>query len=373
MEVRARYILMGLFTLVAIGIGFAFVYWLQAPGRVGQRAVYRIQFGGPVSGLLKGSAVLFNGIRVGEVTALQLNEANPAGVTTVIAIDRGAPVRADTKVSIDFQGLTGAPVVSLAGGSASLPALATDKGDVPLLAADKTAGQGMSQTANEVLRRIDEVVADNAAPLKSAIASIDRFAGALARNSDKVDGIVAGLERLTGGGAKLAPRTSDLQSARSFPGLKAIPTVQLIVPEPTALSAFDNDKLQVRGATADKPSLEGTQWPDSLPKLVQVRILQSFENAHYLQAIGRGPEGLRSDFQLLLDIRGFHIQAGAALSADLEVSGKVVSTDGRIVAAQVFKTSVPVASLDPLVAAKALSDALESIASEIVVWTCASI
>ena len=76
----------------------------------GQREVYQVHFQGSVSGLLVGSAVLFNGIRVGEVTELS-SIPKTRHVDATIAVRSATPVRADTKVGLDFQGLTGVPVV----------------------------------------------------------------------------------------------------------------------------------------------------------------------------------------------------------------------------------------------------------------------
>jgi phospholipid/cholesterol/gamma-HCH transport system substrate-binding protein len=109
MEIRARYIQMGVFALFVLVAGFAFVYWLNNAGALRDRAVYRVLFEGSVSGLQRGSAVLFNGIRVGEVTRLDLDGAAPRQVHVTIAVSRGVPVRADTLVFIDFQGLTRSP------------------------------------------------------------------------------------------------------------------------------------------------------------------------------------------------------------------------------------------------------------------------
>ncbi len=92
------------------------------------RATYQIRFDSPVSGLLVGSAVLFNGIRVGEVTELSLSADNPKEVLATVAIDPTTPVRADTEVGMDFQGLTGAPVILLTGGSATAPAVSPQDG-----------------------------------------------------------------------------------------------------------------------------------------------------------------------------------------------------------------------------------------------------
>ena len=374
METRSRTTLIGLFTLAVIGAGFAFVYWLNTTAGLGARAVYRIRYDSPVSGLLKGSAVLFNGIRVGEVTALRLDPASPRDVTVEIAIERGAPVRADTRIGIEFQGLAGAPVVSLSGGTPSLPLLASTKGEPPLLIAEKEAGLGMTQAARDVLKHIDAVVSDNATPVRSLIANIDKFSGALARNTDRVDGIIAGLERLTGGGAKTTPRIFELAAAKAFPGLKKRPTTQLLVLEPTALNELDTEKILVRRAdNGEAPAPAAAHWPDMLPKVVQARIVQSFENAQYMRAVGRAPEGTRGDFQLLIDIRSFHVNGGSPPVAEIELAAKIISAEGRIVDARMFRTSMPVAALEPEVSAKALSDAFEKIATEIVLWTCAAI
>src|SRR5262245_28131862 len=185
---------MGAFTLAVLMAGFLFVYWLNNAGALRDRAAYRVRFEGSVGGLQRGSAVHFNGIRVGEVTRLDLNPAEPRQVHATLAIDRATPVRADTAVAIDFQGMTGSPVVALVGGKSDR-SLTSAKGEPPLLVADVNAGQSLSQVARGALNRLDLVLAENAQPLRSMVGNLETFSGALARNSDRLDGIVAGLER----------------------------------------------------------------------------------------------------------------------------------------------------------------------------------
>ena len=127
METRARYLLVGLFMTAVIATGFAFVFWLHNAGGVGDRVIYHVRFDSPVSGLRAGSAVLFNGIRVGEVTDLRLDGANPRSVTAAIAIAHGTPIRSDTRVGLETQGLMGTPAVALSGGASDAPALAAGK------------------------------------------------------------------------------------------------------------------------------------------------------------------------------------------------------------------------------------------------------
>ena len=164
METSARYILVGLFTLIAIVVGFCFVYWLNNNGTAGEREAYQIHFLGPVSGLQNGATVQLNGIRVGEVTDLRLDENNQ--VVATVAILKGMTLRADTGVSVDFQGLMGTPLISLKGGSPSSPVLVPNPQKPPVLEADVSAGQDLTQTARGTLNRIDKILEDNAAPIK---------------------------------------------------------------------------------------------------------------------------------------------------------------------------------------------------------------
>jgi phospholipid/cholesterol/gamma-HCH transport system substrate-binding protein len=188
METRAPFVLIGAFVLAAIAAVFGFVYWLNNAGGLGPRATYHVQFDGSVPGLLVGAAVLFNGIRVGEVTDLGLAPDNPRRVNATISVASATPVRSDTKVGLEFQGLTGVPVIALEGGT-----LRAMSGAVPTLIAEQGAGQSMTQAARDALRRVDSVLAENADPLKDTIANFEVFSEGLARNTGKLDGIVAGL------------------------------------------------------------------------------------------------------------------------------------------------------------------------------------
>jgi phospholipid/cholesterol/gamma-HCH transport system substrate-binding protein len=199
METRANYMVIGLFTLAVVFGVFGFVYWFQNIGSTGERAVYRVAFEGSVSGLRTGGSVLFNGIRVGEVTGLQLDPRKPQQVVATIAIDKSVAVRPDTQIGMEFQGLTGIAALALKGGNPASPALVGNKDNPPLLAASPNATADVTQAARDVLRKVDDFISENQKAFKSAVENIDKFSGALARNSDKIDNITTGLQNLTGG------------------------------------------------------------------------------------------------------------------------------------------------------------------------------
>ena len=212
METRAPFVVVGAFVLATIIAVFGFVYWLHNTGGLGPRKTYHVQFDGSVPGLLIGAGVLFNGIRVGEVTDLALAPDSPRRVNATISVASNTPVRADTKVGLDFQGLTGVPVIALEGGTQL-----SNAGEVPTLIAEPGAGQSMTQAARDALRKVNSVLSENSEPLKDTIANFKVFSEGLARNTPKLDSIIAGVEKMTGGGPANAPKiTYDLRAAQGF-------------------------------------------------------------------------------------------------------------------------------------------------------------
>jgi phospholipid/cholesterol/gamma-HCH transport system substrate-binding protein len=368
METKARYVRIGLFTLAVIVGGFLFVYWLHGAGGLRRLTAYQINFASPVSGLLKGSAVLFNGIRVGEVTEIRLHPDDPKRVTVMTAVDPATPVRADTHVEVEFQGLTGATVIALKGGSAKAPLLTATDGKVPVLAADDAATQSLTQAAREALRRLDLILAENAGPLKSTLANLDTFSAALARNSDKLDGIVAGLERLTGGGKKGPAVIYDLAAPRKFPALEKLAQAQIVVPEPGAPIALDTQKVVPRSPTANAESFANAQWSDTIPKLVQAKVIQTLDNSGYLGAVSRPLDGLSADYQLLIDVRAFQVAGAAGETSEVELGVKVLGTGGRIVASKVFAGKAPASTGGAQAGVTALDVAFGKAAVDLATW-----
>ncbi len=369
METRAPYALIGLFVLTVIGTAFGFVYWLHNSGGLTERTVYRVRFENTVSGLLAGAAVLFNGIRVGEVTDLRLDPNNPLLVNATIAVTASTPVRADTKAGLDFQGLTGVPVITLQGGTTPLNAAQKTSVEPYVLVADPMAGQSMTNAARDTLRRLDTILADNSEAIHSTMTNLSTFTDALARNSGKLDTIVAGLERLAGGGpANAAQTVYDLTAPTQFAGLAGAPHGQLVVSEPTALIALETRKFLIRPNPSDDPTFAKAEWSDNAPKLLQTKIIQTFENAGLSKTVSRPAEGLVADKQLALDIRKFQISTAPEPTAEIEFAAKIVSDQGRIIGAKVFQASVPAKALNAASAAAALDQAFGKCATELVIW-----
>lgn len=373
METKARYVLIGLFTLSVVGAIFAFVYWLHNTGGIGRRAEYRVLFQSSVSGLLVGSNVLFNGVRVGEVSSLKLNAEKPMEVLATISIDPSTPVRSDTAVSMDFQGLTGAPVIVLSGGDPASPALQSTDTQPPLMRAPPNAGETLSQSARNALGRFDKILGDNSDAVHDAINNIKTFAEALSRNSDRVDGIMAGLERMTGGTA--AKAQAQIFTFNVPPDIKkcAHPSdAEITVPEPVGLMSINSERIPVLGDQDAAKNFKDGSFSDSVPALLQVKLIQALEDSQCFKSVARFIETVEPDVQLVIDIRKFSVVTGATPAADLDLSVKIAQK-GTIVASQVFREHEPLASADAAGAAKALDQAFGKIARQIVPWVAQAI
>jgi phospholipid/cholesterol/gamma-HCH transport system substrate-binding protein len=188
METRANFVLIGAFTLAVIAAAFGFVMWFQSLHTTKARTPLRIIFEGPAAGLRNGGSVNFNGIRVGEVVSVKLD--NPRRVVALAMVSNDAPIRKDTQVGLEFQGLTGVAAISLKGGEEAAPGVPLDEDGVPVLTADPHALQDVTEAIRGTLQNINRVVADNQEAVKNSLHNLEAFTASLARNSEKIDGMM---------------------------------------------------------------------------------------------------------------------------------------------------------------------------------------
>ena len=196
METRANYVLIGLFTLAVIASAFGFVLWFQSLHTAKARSPLRIVFEGPAAGLRNGGNVNFNGIRVGEVVSVKLD--NPRRVVALAMVENNAPIRKDTHVGLEFQGLTGVAAISLRGGEEAAPAVPLDEDGIPVLTADPNRLQDVTEAIRATLQNINKVVADNQEAVKNSLKNLEVFTTSLSRNSERIDAIMARVDGVMG-------------------------------------------------------------------------------------------------------------------------------------------------------------------------------
>jgi phospholipid/cholesterol/gamma-HCH transport system substrate-binding protein len=211
METRAHHFLIGSF---ALGITVATVLFLLWVGKFEfnrSYQVYDLKFEGSVSGLNKAADVLYNGIKVGEVVDLKLDEDDPNNVLVRIQVDRMTPVKEDSYASLETQGLTGVAAILIAGGSPkSNPLVAAPDQEYPLIETRKSTFQKLFAGAPELINRGNAVLdrlsnflsGENEQKFADTIAHVEKLSANLAKASDKFDSIATNVDKLVAGDAK---------------------------------------------------------------------------------------------------------------------------------------------------------------------------
>jgi phospholipid/cholesterol/gamma-HCH transport system substrate-binding protein len=184
MKTRASNLMIGSTTLAMIAVAFVGLLGFRKIHAIRQQGPLRIIFEGSASGLHKGGSVNFDGVQIGEIKSLKLD--NPRKVVAFVMVDNSAPIRKDTIVGLEFQGLTGVAAISLTGGAAAAPPVPLDEDGVPTLAADLSETESIRDT----LHGVDRVLVNNQQTLKNALLNFETYTASLASKGDAIDSII---------------------------------------------------------------------------------------------------------------------------------------------------------------------------------------
>jgi len=186
MKMRSTNLMIGTTTLAIVAIGLFGLLGVRKIHTISQETRMRIVFeGGSASGLRRGGSVNFDGVQIGEVLSLRLD--NPRKVVAEVRVDKNAPIRKDTVVGLEFQGLTGIAAISLVGGDSSDPPVPADKDGVPTLTADLSEIQSIRDT----LHNVDRVLVGNQSTIKDGLLSFETYTASLASRGDVIDKAIA--------------------------------------------------------------------------------------------------------------------------------------------------------------------------------------
>jgi cholesterol transport system auxiliary component len=174
---------------------------------------------------------------------------------------------------------------------------------------------------------------------------------------------------VAGCGSKANNDTFDLSVTPASTG-PAARGRQILVPEPTALKAIDSNQVVVRVSPSEIQYLANSQWSDTLPRMVQSKLIAAFENSGRLGGVGKPGQGLAIDYQVVAEIRAFEVNTVGADAANVEIFVKILNDrNGTVRAQRAFQTSVPVSGSDNRDFVQALNAAFAVAGAEIVEWS----
>jgi phospholipid/cholesterol/gamma-HCH transport system substrate-binding protein len=200
METKANYLMIGGFVLGVLALVFIFVFWMSNFGGGGTR--YKVVFEGSVAGLTSGSGVALNGIKVGEVQSFALDPKDARKVEVLISVRDGTPIRQNSLASIHSMGLTGGSAVQITPGTPDSPLLvATANNPVPVIKARAGGGRGLfdaapavMNNANELLERLNTLVAENEQSINTTVKNIETFTTMLNQRSGDISQTIGDLK-----------------------------------------------------------------------------------------------------------------------------------------------------------------------------------
>jgi phospholipid/cholesterol/gamma-HCH transport system substrate-binding protein len=221
---RATNLAIGAATLAVIAAGFVGMLVVQKVRAVRNQSQIRIVFDGSAAGLRKGGGVNFDGVPAGQILSIKLE--NPRKIVVMAMLDNSAPIRKDTVVGIEFQGLTGVAAISLVGGAPSAPPVPLDADGIPVLSADLRESQ---ESVVDTLHRVDNFLIENRESIKDAMLSAETYTASLKSKADAIDRILgkaegafagfdSGMDRIT----NALPGFADGKAEELFEKMKSL-------------------------------------------------------------------------------------------------------------------------------------------------------
>lgn len=192
METRANYVLIGTFTLVTTVVLLLFALWASNFSAERNWREYMVVFTEPVTGLTEGGSVQYNGLAVGTVESLNLDDNDARRVIARLKLKANTPVKTDTRAKLSQQGITGVPFIQLTGGSPNAPALqASADGQLPVIRTEPSALQNIADTANRLVARLDQVLSeDNIKRIAATLEHLEQATGSIAGRREEISELI---------------------------------------------------------------------------------------------------------------------------------------------------------------------------------------
>ncbi|ADJ28491.1 MlaD family protein [Nitrosococcus watsonii] len=194
MEPRAHHVLIGLFALLTLGGILLFSLWLGKSSAERDYDYYEIRFDQAVSGLAVGNAVLYNGIKVGDVMDLYLDPEDPSQVRALIRVYSDVPVKQDTRASLMLANITGGMSIQLHGGTLQSPRLISDPNQPAVIVAEPSplrsflaGGETLMVSLDRLLNSTNRLLSpENLGRIERILVDIEQITTTLAAQRDEL-------------------------------------------------------------------------------------------------------------------------------------------------------------------------------------------
>jgi len=169
---------------------------------------------------------------------------------------------------------------------------------------------------------------------------------------------------------KPAPQAYDLNAPSDLSAVRGGTRAQILIPVPSAIRALDSDRIAIKPTANEFSYLAESVWTDQLPKLIQARVIESFDSLARARAVGRPGESLSIDYQLQIDIRAFQQELEGGRRARIEFAVRLLNErNGRVLARRLISSEIATANDKPTAVVDGLNRALDEVMVDLLSWT----
>ncbi len=189
MEAKTNYFFTGLMVLIlATGLLVAYL-WLSVGFDQKKYNTYTVYMHEAISGLSDESPVKYNGVKVGYISNIQLNNQDPQQVKLQIKVEAGTPITTSTTATLIMQGITGTTYLGLSASSSSFTPLTKTPGDpYPVIPYKASFFNQLEENVAEVTEGFNRLFdKENSRNIKKTLASLQKISETIEQNSTNLN------------------------------------------------------------------------------------------------------------------------------------------------------------------------------------------
>lgn len=189
MESKANYRVVGLIVLILSASLLAGGLWLSVGFDRKAYVTYTVYVPEPVAGLGDDSIVKYNGVKVGMVSKIELNQFDPQQVKLELKIEEGTPITSSTHATLISQGITGTNYLGLTASTPSLFPLQRTPGETyPVIPYKASFFNQLEKNINDVSVGIKRIFdKENARALKTTLTNLQKVSDIIAQNNPNLN------------------------------------------------------------------------------------------------------------------------------------------------------------------------------------------
>lgn len=174
----------GIFILLSSAAIVGFTVWFFSNTIFINYKEYKIIFPSSIAGLYSGSIVTYNGVQVGTVSEVNIEEKFGNKVVAYLSIKDNIKVKENTVASLNMKGITGQMFIELHGGSLKSPLLKPDKNNHLIIKYQESTLNMLTNAAPVILSQISKLIekleqlisGSNKKNLEEFMTNLNRFA-----------------------------------------------------------------------------------------------------------------------------------------------------------------------------------------------------